>query len=905
MYMNLFSFYDILQAGRVENILTILILHPTFFIWFVSIRQALRNQSKIFESRRKSILFYQNESDENLVMLTLAREQSAYEALVVRHQKAVIASAISVTHNPYMAEDAAQDAFVTAWMKLDTLQERAKFGAWVCRIAKNCALNMVMRFRSYLPLETVENLNIDKEQALNPAEFYVLSEERDELHKSIGKLPGKVKEIINLHYFEGLSIAEIADKMRISQGTVKWQLHDGRKRIRKELCAMNETYNDTLVQRVMKKVEELKLWQFRNDKSGFELVYKDVLRDVENLPESLDKNHALADVLLRGWWWLPGEKNDALLKRIADAAIEGKNEEVMTFIVMKEDSRFWGSAKIEFMRDKQIPRLEAAGFKHTLGQEWFWLGYYYFREGKTAEGKEAYGKVRDLLTADDACYNMAPYALKMEDILAGEYKDKNVNRYLIAITSDEFRYTDGILRFWNRTMATKGDLESIDSEVSRIFWNSSVCDSRFFADIKMGETFTGSDGSTLTFVSGSETVKTPAGIFEDCQLWITEPANWQLKTIIKTYYKGGIGIVKHEYIANGISDTRLLSSYHLAGGAGLLPMAAGNRWEYASEYPCDIMRTELTYEVSFADEARVMLTCWENTERLKYDENSWTDMVQQIANECYNSDTNKVCDVTCLVERAEALAKTPVEKAYTKAAASVARRIMDTDPVFNKGCTAAGYWNFFNRSTIIRKNGSIALSGYDCRWSFELKNIGGIHDDAATPLLFNDILGILQDATESVWSDEWRIGASPVVEYRSFNSIIKTQIICENGGSVTTKAGTFDNCLRLSMEISGMRDGLSYRGGKKIYYFADGVGIVRTESEYCGGTKTAIYELTAYEGMGKGYMPFEDGMLRRYDALDLTDGFVGAAEYTYAADENGDIVVLADRTGIRKLFNRA
>ena len=49
---------------------------------------------------------------------------------------------------------------------------------------------------------------------------------------------------------------------------------------------MNETYYDTLVQRVMKKVEELKLWQLKNDKSGFETVYKDVLQDVEELPES-------------------------------------------------------------------------------------------------------------------------------------------------------------------------------------------------------------------------------------------------------------------------------------------------------------------------------------------------------------------------------------------------------------------------------------------------------------------------------------------------------------------------------------------------------------------------------------------------------------------------------------------
>ncbi len=91
-------------------------------------------------------MYYQNKSDETLVMLTLAGEQSAYEFLVVRYQKLVVASAITVTKNRFIAEDAAQDAFVTAWIKLNTLQEPKKYGSWVCRIAKNCALNMISRY---------------------------------------------------------------------------------------------------------------------------------------------------------------------------------------------------------------------------------------------------------------------------------------------------------------------------------------------------------------------------------------------------------------------------------------------------------------------------------------------------------------------------------------------------------------------------------------------------------------------------------------------------------------------------------------------------------------------------------------------------------------------------------------
>ena len=335
---------------------------------------------------------HKTQNDETLVMLTLAGEQSAYGILVERHQKAVVQAAASVTHNLFMAEDAAQDAFVTAWMKLDILEEPQKFAAWVCRIARNCALNMVMRYRSFLPLETVETRNLADGQNRDPAELYLLEEERDELRHRVGSLPEKVGKVIELHYFQGLSVAEIADRMRISVGTVKWQLHDGRKRIRKGLCAMDEKYGDTLVQRVMKKVEELKLWQIRASKDGFCAVYGDVLGEVEKLPESGDKYHALADVLMRGWWWLPGEKNDALFARIKEAAQLGHNDEVMEFIVTREDSLVYEGGRLDFIREKQIPMLEKAGFPRTLGREWFWLGYQYFREKQAEKVKKPTAK---------------------------------------------------------------------------------------------------------------------------------------------------------------------------------------------------------------------------------------------------------------------------------------------------------------------------------------------------------------------------------------------------------------------------------------------------------------------------------------------------------------------------------
>lgn len=846
----------------------------------------------------------QNQTDETLVMLTLAGDQSAYETLVVRYQRAVIASAAQITRSQFMAEDAAQDAFVTAWMKLNTLQEADKFARWVCRIAKNCAKNMVMRYRSFIDMDLLENVIADDPRQ-NPAELYAASEEKDELHKSLSQLPEKVGQIIRLHYFEGLSVAEIADRMRISEGTVKWQLHDGRKRIRKELCAMNERYSDTLAERVMKKVEELKMWQLKSDKSGFEAVYKDVLREVEDLPESGDKYRALADVLMRGWWWLPGEKNDALFARIKDAAIRGKNDEVMEFIVTREDSKVYGSARIEFIRDKQIPLLEEAGFTRALGREWFWLGYNYFRKNKAEEGRAAYEKAKQVLNPSHIYYALADAACRMEEKLAGKYKDRSYRSYNVGGMACTLRRVDGLPRYWNGDSFAEGYLESHERKTPYIFHYASKLDGRFFdPSLKVGESFTGTDGTVLTFEAENETVETPAGTFEGCQVWVTSYSNYNGQCASRCFYKDGVGLVKFEQTTDGITETRLLKTYRIAGGRGLLPLAKGNTWEYADTHDSRFLKTELMCTVTYADEESAVIAEDFDADRLGYDENCWLDMVQQIANDYldYKKDGDQfICDVRPAIERAEQLAVTPMEKAHTKAAASVARRILDTDSIFNPDHTASGHWNFFERELVVKKGNTLTLSGYNSRWSFEWKNDGAL-GDADTPLLYNDIFGILQDAAKCIWSDEWQIGAAPFVEYTLWDRHpIKTQLICEDGGTVTTKAGTFENCMKMSLDISGMEGGISYRGGKKEYYFAPGVGIVRTVNEYAGGAKQAVYELTAYEGTGEGYLPLEDGMTRRYDALNLTDGFVGSTDYTFVANDDGQIVIFADRTGIREI----
>ena len=311
---------------------------------------------------------YVNHPDDTLVELSLLGDQAAFEELVSRHERAVLGTAFKVTENPFSAQDASQDAFVSAWINLDRLKERAKFGPWVCSIAKNKARTLVIHYRNAIP-------DISLDLLPNVSEDDTLTEmlEAAELHETVESLSEKVREAIKLHYFEGLSIAEIAKRLSLPAGTVKWRLSEGRKQLRKEYGLMEKQYDDNerVLARVMRQVEQLKLWRLKDDKTGFEEEYRRVLQAVEDISESKEKQYALADTLMAGYWWMPGERNDTVLARMKEAALQGHNEEVMQCVVANEHDKYSGEKRIAFIKETQIPWLEEKGFPKTLAYVYF------------------------------------------------------------------------------------------------------------------------------------------------------------------------------------------------------------------------------------------------------------------------------------------------------------------------------------------------------------------------------------------------------------------------------------------------------------------------------------------------------------------------------------------------------
>ena len=377
-------------------------------------------------------------NDENLVRLTLLGDESAYEELVSRHQRAVMGTAYKVTKNRFSAEDASQDAFVSAWINLSELRDGSKFGSWVCSFAKNCARTLERHYRAAIP-----DISLDTLDGFEPAEEDELfaEDEYEDVRKAVDLLGEKIRKTVCLHYFEGKSVAEIAEILSVPVGTVKWRLSEGRKQLRKGYGIMEKTYNEneSLVSRVMRQVEALKLWQLKNDKTGFEEEYRAVLANVEALEDSKEKSSMLADTLLRGYWWVSGEKKDEVFRRIKKAAEDGHNEDVMMSVACEEYNKYSGEERIRFMRETQIPYYREGGYPKTLAYVWFWLGYEYREKGEYEEAIRCYEQVMDILTPSDVYYANAKSAIEGKSALS---LPKKILMSSVTISMSPARFTE-------------------------------------------------------------------------------------------------------------------------------------------------------------------------------------------------------------------------------------------------------------------------------------------------------------------------------------------------------------------------------------------------------------------------------------------------------------------------------
>lgn len=173
-------------------------------------------------------------SDTELVRLARAGRQAAYRELMARHRDAVFRLARSYAGDPDDALDLTQEGFIAAFAALDRYDPARPFRPWLLRIALNKCRDWsrrraVRRFFTFAaPLDEAHAV---PDPAADPEEQTADARELAKVSAAIANLPKSLKEPLILTAIEGLSQAEAAAALGISEKGVEVRIYRARKRL--------------------------------------------------------------------------------------------------------------------------------------------------------------------------------------------------------------------------------------------------------------------------------------------------------------------------------------------------------------------------------------------------------------------------------------------------------------------------------------------------------------------------------------------------------------------------------------------------------------------------------------------------------------------------------------------------
>jgi RNA polymerase sigma-70 factor (ECF subfamily) len=174
------------------------------------------------------------EVEESLIIQAKTGDRAAYGELVARCYPDVIRVVYRLCGDSQLAQDAAQEAFLRAWVRLPEFRPRAPFRHWVYRIAVNTALDTLRE----KPQESIDDDTTVWHMAAgspDPEAAYIEKEQAGQVQRAVNTLPEAARAVLVLREYGGLSYDEIASILEIPVGTVMSRLNYARTRLRETL----------------------------------------------------------------------------------------------------------------------------------------------------------------------------------------------------------------------------------------------------------------------------------------------------------------------------------------------------------------------------------------------------------------------------------------------------------------------------------------------------------------------------------------------------------------------------------------------------------------------------------------------------------------------------------------------
>ncbi len=171
-----------------------------------------------------------------LIIAARKGDSDAFEEVLRRFQDMAVGYAYAMLGNWQEAEDAAQEAFIAAWINLVNLRDAAAFPGWFRRIVYTKAQRRLrVKGPLLVSLEQVGEIAVgDQASALAP------SPAADALAAALETLPEAQRAVVLLHYMNDYRQSEIADFLDIPIGTVKSRLHHARQSLKERMRILSD-----------------------------------------------------------------------------------------------------------------------------------------------------------------------------------------------------------------------------------------------------------------------------------------------------------------------------------------------------------------------------------------------------------------------------------------------------------------------------------------------------------------------------------------------------------------------------------------------------------------------------------------------------------------------------------------
>ena len=179
------------------------------------------------------------ESDEDLIARICAGKTACFEVLMRRHNERIYRTVRAILGDDTDVEDVMQQAYVSAYQHLDRFENRSRFSTWMTRIAINEAYaRLRKRHRTEAaPWEDDHAMAADEPEAAGPSPEQIAA--RQEIHalleRAVDTLSVPNRTVFVMRAVQGLSTAETADCLKISEEAVKTRLHRANEALRQWL----------------------------------------------------------------------------------------------------------------------------------------------------------------------------------------------------------------------------------------------------------------------------------------------------------------------------------------------------------------------------------------------------------------------------------------------------------------------------------------------------------------------------------------------------------------------------------------------------------------------------------------------------------------------------------------------